>query len=87
VVEKEIETWYKTDPDPFDDRHPGRSDPECGLGNMLKIIFKNENLMNKVFIFNFYTNIFVFTCTFCIFCNSFVDRFVFNVVFSWSTRI
>ena len=48
LVEKEIETWYRTDPDPFDDRHPGRSDPECSLGNVLKVIFKNENLMNKV---------------------------------------
>ena len=24
LVEQEIEAWYKIDPDPFDDRHPGR---------------------------------------------------------------
>lgn len=23
LVEKETEAWYKMDPDPFDDRHPG----------------------------------------------------------------
>ena len=24
LVEKETEAWYKMDPDPFDDRHPGK---------------------------------------------------------------
>ncbi len=24
IVEAETEAWYKIDPDPFDDRHPGR---------------------------------------------------------------
>lgn len=23
IVERETEAWYKMDPDPFDDRHPG----------------------------------------------------------------
>ncbi|ELU17976.1 hypothetical protein CAPTEDRAFT_202659, partial [Capitella teleta] len=34
LVESEIEAWYKMDPDPFDDRHPGRSDPDCSLGHL-----------------------------------------------------
>lgn len=48
IVEKETETWYKIDPDPFDDRHPGRSDPNCPLGHVLKAIFKNDEFMQKV---------------------------------------
>ena len=87
MIEKETEAWYKMDPDPFDDRHPGRlcspslsfvplshsamfisysdiiffngllnqiffvlgrADPACALGFLLKSLFKNENIMNKV---------------------------------------
>ena len=48
LVEQETEEWYKMDPDPFDDRHPGRADPNCALGHLLKTLFKNENFMNKL---------------------------------------
>lgn len=48
VVERETEAWYKMDPDPFDDRHPGRADPKCSLGHVLKALFKNDNFMNKL---------------------------------------
>ena len=48
LVEAETEAYYKIDPDPFDDRHPGRADPDCALGHLLKAVFKNENFMNKV---------------------------------------
>uniref|UniRef100_A0A665TPR2 DDB1- and CUL4-associated factor 1 n=1 Tax=Echeneis naucrates TaxID=173247 RepID=A0A665TPR2_ECHNA len=48
LVEKETEEYHKADPDPFDDRHPGRADPECVLGHLLKILFKNDDFMNAL---------------------------------------
>lgn len=48
LVEKETEEYHKADPDPFDDRHPGRADPECVLGHLLKILFKNDDFMNTL---------------------------------------
>ncbi|XP_037335404.2 DDB1- and CUL4-associated factor 1-like [Pungitius pungitius] len=48
LVEKETEEYHKADPDPFDDRHPGRADPECALGHLLKILFKNDDFMNTL---------------------------------------
>uniref|UniRef100_A0A3P8WZD7 DDB1- and CUL4-associated factor 1 n=1 Tax=Cynoglossus semilaevis TaxID=244447 RepID=A0A3P8WZD7_CYNSE len=48
LVEKETEEYHKVDPDPFDDRHPGRADPECVLGHLLKILFKNDDFMNTL---------------------------------------
>lgn len=40
--------YFKTDPDPFDDRHPGRADPNCTLGHVLKIILKNDDFIQAV---------------------------------------
>ncbi|KAK7916337.1 hypothetical protein WMY93_012098 [Mugilogobius chulae] len=48
VIEQETREYYKRDPDPFDDRHPGRADPNCMLGRLLKTIFANEDLTNAV---------------------------------------
>ncbi|KAL2101978.1 hypothetical protein ACEWY4_003739 [Coilia grayii] len=48
LVERETEEYRKADPDPFDDRHPGRADPECMLGHLLKILFKNDDFMNAL---------------------------------------
>ncbi|XP_078065491.1 ddb1 and cul4 associated factor 1 [Mustelus asterias] len=48
LIEKETEEYHKADPDPFDDRHPGRADPECRLGHLLKILFKNDDFMNSL---------------------------------------
>lgn len=36
------------DPDPFDDRHPSRTHPDCALGHSLKAIFKKETFMTKL---------------------------------------
>lgn len=36
------------DPDPFDERHPSRADPDCKLGQILKALFKKDNFMTKV---------------------------------------
>ncbi|MGH0163904.1 UNVERIFIED_CONTAM: hypothetical protein FKN15_056130 [Acipenser sinensis] len=46
LIERETEEYHKADPDPFDDRHPGRADPEGMLGQLLKILFKNDDFMN-----------------------------------------
>ncbi|KAL1021566.1 hypothetical protein UPYG_G00014890 [Umbra pygmaea] len=48
LVERETEEYHKADPDPFDDRHPGRADPDCVLGHLLKILFKNDDFMNAL---------------------------------------
>ncbi|KAL3852286.1 hypothetical protein ACJMK2_015948 [Sinanodonta woodiana] len=48
IVERETEEYYKMDPDPFDDRHPGRANPNCTLGHIFKTLFKNEDFMNKL---------------------------------------
>lgn len=43
----------KMDPDPFDERHPSRADPDCALGHILKVLFRKDSFMNKVTV-NFY---------------------------------
>ncbi|KAK2725316.1 DDB1- and CUL4-associated factor 1-like isoform X2 [Artemia franciscana] len=48
LVEGETELYMKMDPDPFDDRHPSRSDPTGNLGHMLKTIFKRDTFVNKL---------------------------------------
>ncbi|KAK6318699.1 hypothetical protein J4Q44_G00099100 [Coregonus suidteri] len=48
LIERETEEYHKADPDPFDDRHPGRADPECMLGHLLKILFKNDDFTNAL---------------------------------------
>ncbi|KAM6980512.1 DDB1- and CUL4-associated factor 1-like [Aplochiton taeniatus] len=48
LMERETEEYHKADPDPFDDRHPGRADPECMLGHVLKLLFKNDDFTNAL---------------------------------------
>lgn len=36
------------DPDPFDERHPSRTDPECELGRMLKLLFRKDHFMTRL---------------------------------------
>lgn len=36
------------DPDPFDERHPSRTDPSSELGKNLKLLFKKEVFMNRL---------------------------------------
>lgn len=48
LFEAESKNYLKKDPDPFDDRHPSRIDPTCVLGQMYKILFRKDSLMNKV---------------------------------------
>lgn len=53
IIEVETDNYMKMDPDPFDERHPSRADPDCQLGHILKILFKKDNLMTKVSILLF----------------------------------
>ncbi|KAJ8958385.1 hypothetical protein NQ314_006407 [Rhamnusium bicolor] len=48
IIEVETENYLKMDPDPFDERHPSRTDPECKLGQILKALFRKDNFMNKL---------------------------------------
>lgn len=48
LIEAQAENYMKMDPDPFDERHPSRADPTCALGQMLKILFRKDNFMNKL---------------------------------------
>lgn len=48
LFEQETENYLKMDPDPFDERHPSRADPDCALGHMLKVIFRKDAFMNKL---------------------------------------
>lgn len=48
LLEHETEEFYKMDPDPLDDRPPGRQIASCGQGQMMKIVFKNDDFMNTI---------------------------------------
>ncbi|XP_024118657.1 DDB1- and CUL4-associated factor 1 isoform X1 [Oryzias melastigma] len=62
VIERETGEYHKADPDPFDDRHPvvstcelsdviwssGRADPNCMLGQLLKMLFMNDDFTNQL---------------------------------------
>lgn len=48
IIETETENFMKKDPDPFDERHPSRTDPECALGHALKVLFKKDTFINKL---------------------------------------
>jgi DDB1- and CUL4-associated factor 1 len=47
ILEEEAEVYMRKDPDPFDERHPSRTDPLADLGKNLKLIFKKEQFMNR----------------------------------------
>ncbi|XP_018331272.1 DDB1- and CUL4-associated factor 1 isoform X2 [Agrilus planipennis] len=48
IIEVETENYFKMDPDPFDERHPSRTDPDCKLGQILKALFRKDNFMTKL---------------------------------------
>ncbi|XP_071052428.1 protein mahjong [Onthophagus taurus] len=48
IIELETVNYLKTDPDPFDERHPSRTDPNCNLGQILKALFRKDNFMTKL---------------------------------------
>ena len=60
IIELETENYLKMDPDPFDERHPSRTDPECNFGHILKVLFRKENFMTKVIIFILQTQVIIY---------------------------
>ncbi|XP_031622219.1 protein mahjong isoform X3 [Contarinia nasturtii] len=48
IFEEETEIYMCKDPDPFDERHPSRTDPECELGRMLKLLFRKDHFMTRL---------------------------------------
>ncbi|XP_058066009.1 protein mahjong [Anopheles bellator] len=48
LFEAEIEAFMMKDPDPFDERHPSRTDPNCELGRMLKSLFRKDHFMTRL---------------------------------------
>ncbi|XP_050080001.1 protein mahjong [Anopheles maculipalpis] len=58
LFEAEIVAYKMKDPDPFDERHPSRTDPNCELGRMLKLLFRRDlfitRLVNDYLRDNFY---------------------------------
>lgn len=50
----ESKNYLKKDPDPFDDRHPSRVDPTCVLGQLYKVLFRKDTLMNSVSVIYIY---------------------------------
>uniref|UniRef100_A0A3Q1G538 DDB1- and CUL4-associated factor 1 n=1 Tax=Acanthochromis polyacanthus TaxID=80966 RepID=A0A3Q1G538_9TELE len=48
LIEQQTAEYHKADPDPFDDRHPGRADPDCMLGQLLKMLFVNDDFTNAL---------------------------------------
>lgn len=48
LFEDETEVYMRKDPDPFDERHPSRTDPDCELGRMLKLLFRKDHFMTRV---------------------------------------
>lgn len=53
IFEEETDIYMRKDPDPFDERHPSRTDPECELGRSLKLLFRKDHFMTRVSIFIF----------------------------------
>lgn len=48
IIEEEIEIYIRRDPDPFDERHPSRTDPNCEIGRLLKTLFRKDNFMIRL---------------------------------------
>lgn len=61
ILEEETAVYMRKGPDPFDERHPSRHDPECELGRMLKLLFRKDSFMtrlvNDYLRDNFFTNL------------------------------
>jgi HIV-1 Vpr-binding protein len=48
IVEREADLYLRKDPDPFDERHPSRADPDSNFGAVLKIVLKKDAFFNKL---------------------------------------
>ncbi|VDM80121.1 unnamed protein product [Strongylus vulgaris] len=50
IIEQAVDEFLKLDPDPLDDRHPARTHPHAEFGNLLRLLFHNDDFMNKLVI-------------------------------------
>uniref|UniRef100_W4VRK8 DDB1- and CUL4-associated factor 1 n=1 Tax=Corethrella appendiculata TaxID=1370023 RepID=W4VRK8_9DIPT len=48
IFEEETSIYMQKDPDPFDERHPSRTDPNSELGRMLKSLFRRDHFMTRL---------------------------------------
>lgn len=48
IFEAETEIYMRKDRDPFDERHPSRTDPDCEFGRSLKLLFRKDHFMNRL---------------------------------------
>ncbi|CAH8611913.1 unnamed protein product [Dicrocoelium dendriticum] len=48
LLEEQVNIFFSTDPDPFDDRHPLRTDSSCDLGQMLRLLSSNESFLERI---------------------------------------
>uniref|UniRef100_A0A183B775 LisH domain-containing protein n=1 Tax=Echinostoma caproni TaxID=27848 RepID=A0A183B775_9TREM len=48
LLEEQINIFFSTDPDPFDDRHPLRTDSSCDLGQLLRSLSTHESFLERV---------------------------------------
>ncbi|KAG5451598.1 DDB1- and CUL4-associated factor 1 [Clonorchis sinensis] len=48
LLEEQINIFFSTDPDPFDDRHPLRTDSSCDLGQILRLLSTHEAFLERI---------------------------------------
>ncbi|CAH8841961.1 unnamed protein product [Trichobilharzia szidati] len=48
LLEEQINLFFSTDPDPFDDRHPLRTDSSCDLGQILRLLSTHESFLERL---------------------------------------
>ncbi|KAK3855993.1 hypothetical protein Pcinc_037639 [Petrolisthes cinctipes] len=48
LFERETTNFLKKDPDPFDDRHPVTSEPQCAVGLILRALFKKDAFVTRL---------------------------------------
>ncbi|KAL7063397.1 hypothetical protein AAHC03_01269 [Spirometra sp. Aus1] len=48
LFEEQINIFYRTDPDPLDDRHPLRTDSNCELGQLLRLITLHDSFFERL---------------------------------------
>ncbi|XP_014100359.2 protein mahjong isoform X2 [Bactrocera oleae] len=48
IFEKEKEIYMRKNHDPFEDRHPYRTDPKCQFGVLLKQLFRKDAFVSKL---------------------------------------
>ncbi|CAH8518191.1 hypothetical protein MS3_00006654 [Schistosoma haematobium] len=48
LLEEQINLFFSTDPDPFDDRHPLRTDSSCDLGQILRLLSSHDAFLERL---------------------------------------